>query len=135
MYGRLMVLTRSNRDIDQKNAVGNYEFTLTPRALFAPDGSMLMCTDKSKLIHVLEKLASTVDRNEMLAPNEQDGLALTSPANAKITIVDGMVLVQKMTKNKRGTFSTVKDLAQGFIDKLTDMTAGFSEVILVFDTY
>lgn len=138
LYGRLMVLTRSNRDIDQKNAVGNYEFTLTPRALFAPDGSMLMCTDKSKLIHDLEKLASTVDgndHNEMLAPNEQDGLALTSPANAKITIVDGMVLVQKMTKNKRGTFSTVKDLAQGFIDKLTDMTAGFSEVILVFDTY
>ena len=138
LYGRLMVLTRSNRDIDQKNAVGNYEFTLTPRALFAPDGSMLMCTDKSKLIHDLEKLANTADQNdhnEMLAPNEQDGLALTSPANTKIAIVDGMVLVQKMTKNKKGTFSTVKDLAQGFIDKLTNMTAGFSEVILVFDTY
>ena len=44
LYGRLMILTRSNRDIDQKNAVGNYEFTLTPRALFAPDGSMLACT-------------------------------------------------------------------------------------------
>ena len=44
----------------------------------------------------------------MLAPNEQDGLASTSP---KIAIVDGMVLVQK----KKGTFSTVKDLAQSFI--------------------
>jgi len=65
----------------------------------------------------------------------QDGLALTSPANAKIAIVDGMVLVQKMTKNNKGTFSTVKDLAQGFIDKLTNMTAGFSEVMLVFDMY
>ena len=68
----------------------------------------------------------------MLAPNEQGGLALTSPANSKIAIVDGMVLVQKMTKNKKGTF---KDLAQGFIGKLTNMTAGLSEVILVFDTY
>ena len=29
----------------------------------------------------------------------------------------------------------MKDLAQGFIGKLTNMTAGFSEVILVFDTY
>jgi hypothetical protein len=29
LYGRLMVLARSNRDIDQRNAVGNYEFTLT----------------------------------------------------------------------------------------------------------
>ena len=120
----------------KKNSVDNYEFTLTPRALFAPDGSMLMCTDKSKLIHDLEKLTSTVDgndHNEMLAPNEQDGLALTSPANSKIAIVDGMVLVQKMMKNKKGTFK--KDLAQSFISKLTNMTAGFSEVILVFDTY
>ena len=50
LYGRLMVLTRSNRDTDQKNAVANYEFTLTPRALFAPDGSMLPCTDSSKLM-------------------------------------------------------------------------------------
>ena len=68
LCGRLMVLTRSNRDIDQKDAVGNYEFTLTPRVLFAPDGSMLACTDKSKLIHILEKLASTVNTNESLPP-------------------------------------------------------------------
>ena len=36
LYGRLMVLARSNRDIDQKQAVGTYEFTLTPIALFPP---------------------------------------------------------------------------------------------------
>lgn len=30
LYGHLMVLARSNRDIDQKQAVGTYEFTLTP---------------------------------------------------------------------------------------------------------
>ena len=55
-----MVLIRSNTDIDQKNPVGNYEFSLTPRALFASDGSMLtlMHTDESKLVRDLEKLAS-----------------------------------------------------------------------------
>ena len=57
LYGRLMVLARSNRDISQKDAIGNYEFTLTPRALFAPDGTVLPCQDKSKLIHLLIKLA------------------------------------------------------------------------------
>jgi len=64
-----------------------------------------MCTEKSKLIPNLEKSANTVDqndRNEMLAPNEQDGLALISTANLKIAIVDGMVLVQKIIKNKEG---------------------------------
>ncbi|KAG1660000.1 hypothetical protein GQR58_022225 [Nymphon striatum] len=36
LYGRLMVLARSSSDVDQKEAIGNFEFTLTPRALFAP---------------------------------------------------------------------------------------------------
>ena len=102
LYGRLMILTRSNRDIDQKNAIGNYEFTLTPRALFAPDGSMLACTDKPKLIHDLEKLPSTVDTikyTKVTTSNEQNDPISTSP---KIPIVDGMVLVQKMARNKKG---------------------------------
>ena len=76
--------------------------TVNPRRIFVPDESMFMCTEESKLIHDLEKLASTVDQNDhnvMLAPNKQDGLAVTSPANSKIAIVDGMILVQKMTKN------------------------------------
>ena len=135
LYGCLMILTRSNRDIDQKNAVGNYEFTLTPRALFAPDGSMLACTDKSKLIHDLEKLPSTVDTikyTKVMTSNEQDDPILTSP---KIAIVNGMVLVQKMARNKKGTFGTVKNLVQNINNRLTTLTAGFSEVILIFDTY
>ena len=136
LYGHLKVLTTSNRDIDQNNAVANYEFTLIPRTLFTPDGSMLPCTDKSKLIHNLEKLASTVGTNqhtEILASNEQSD-PLDDPIS-KIAIVDGMVLVQKMMKNKKGTFSTVKDLAQSFNDRLTTLTAELSEVILVFNTY
>ena len=43
LYGHLMVLAKSNRDIDQ-NAIGDYEFTLTARALFAPDGPIISCT-------------------------------------------------------------------------------------------
>ena len=141
LYGRLMILTTLNRDTDQKNAVGNYEFMLTPRALFALDGSMLPCTDKSKLIHNLVKLANTDETNEQTetpAADEQDDddrdAPVTSSTNPKIAVVDGMVLVQKMTIKKR-TLGTVKDLAQSLNDRLTSLTAGFSEVILVFDTY
>ncbi len=106
LYSRLMVLTRSNRDTDQRNAVGNYEFTQTPRALFAPDGSMLPCTDKSKLIHNLEKLTNTDETNqhrENPAASEQDNdtdCVLSSAASPKIAVVDGMVLVQNMTGKK-----------------------------------
>ena len=56
LYGRLMVLARSNRDIDLKQAVGNYELTLTPRALFAPNRSMLACYGKTDFIHELEAI-------------------------------------------------------------------------------
>ncbi|KAK1887187.1 putative FKBP-type peptidyl-prolyl cis-trans isomerase [Dissostichus eleginoides] len=56
LFARLMVLARSNRDSNQKEAIGNYEFTLTPRALFASNGTILPCHDKSKLINLLEKL-------------------------------------------------------------------------------
>ena len=59
LFGRLMVLARSNRDIDQKQAVGTFEFTLTPRSLFTPDGELLLSSDKSKLIHALEAIVST----------------------------------------------------------------------------
>jgi hypothetical protein len=139
LYGRLMVLARSNRDINQKNAVGNYEFTLTPRALFATDGSMLPCTDKSKLIHALEKLADSdgTDEQTTISATDDDrtNAAGTSSTRSKIAIVDGMVLIQRMTKQKKGTFSTVKDFGHNFNDKLTSLTAGFDEVILVFDTY
>ena len=79
-----------NQIEQEKDAVGNYEFPLTPRALFSPDGSMLPCTDKSNLAHNLEKLNSD-EQTETPAADEH---VSTSSGNAKIA---GMVLVQKMT--------------------------------------
>ncbi|KAG1696135.1 Tudor and KH domain-containing [Nymphon striatum] len=82
-YGRLMVLARSSRDVDQKEASGNFEFTLTPRALFAPSGSLLPCNDKSKLIHALTNLVPKETTQTPIIPDK------------KIAVIDGMVLVQK----------------------------------------
>ena len=57
-----MVLARSNRDIDLKQAVGNYELTWTPTALFAPNRSMLECHGKTDLIHELEAITEVDDQ-------------------------------------------------------------------------
>ena len=99
LYGRLMVLARSNRDINQKDAVGNYEFTLTPRALFAPDGTVLPCQDKSKLIHLLIKLAKD-EESQAACMDHQDAMKIgtSNSSSRKIALVDGMVLVQRLTK-------------------------------------
>ena len=147
LYGRLMVLARSSRDIDQKDSISNYEFTLTPRALFAPSGSLLLCNEKSKLIHALEKLvvAETHSDNSQPASHEmhdvpdEGAMDLVasidgSHVSRKIAVVDGMVIVQKLTK-KKATMATVKDLSECFIEKVMDLTTGYDEIILVFDTY
>ncbi|KAG1671771.1 hypothetical protein GQR58_016271 [Nymphon striatum] len=81
LYGRLMVLARSSRDVDQKEAIGNLEFTLTPRALFAPSGSLLPCNDKSKLILALTNLVPKETTQTPIIPDK------------KIAVIDGMVLV------------------------------------------
>ena len=47
LYGRLIFLASSNRDINQKDAIGNYEFTLTPRAPLGVDGTVLYCRVKT----------------------------------------------------------------------------------------
>lgn len=133
LYGRLMVLARSNRDINQKEAIGNYEFTLTPRALFAPDGTILPCLDKSKLINLLNTLptAETVQED----PRPEGGMHTTPEAPShKIALVDGMVILQKMAK-KPATIVTVKDLSDCFNERLMSLTREYDEIILVFDTY
>ena len=53
--------SRKIRDIDQKGAIGNHEFTLTPRSLFSPDRSMLRCTDNAQLIRLLELLGNEAE--------------------------------------------------------------------------
>ena len=131
-----MVLDSSNRDIDQKQAVGTYEFTVTPRALFSPNGSVLPCNDTSKLIHVLEKLTTReiTEADQQLDEDHIETDADPPDHRRKSAVVDGMFLVQKMT-TKPATVVTVKDLSVCFNDGLMNLTRSFDEVILVFDTY
>ncbi|KAK5903111.1 hypothetical protein CgunFtcFv8_006920 [Champsocephalus gunnari] len=147
LFARLMVLARSNRDINQKEAIGNYEFTLTPRALFASNGKILPCHDKSKLISLLEKLTrEDVPHEDHQLPQtgsttHQDAMdtgfidtTSTDQPSRKIALVDGMVLVQRLSK-KPATVVTVKDLSGCFNDRLMSLSRDYDEIILVFDTY
>jgi len=114
-------------------SIGNHEFTLTRRALFAPDGTILPCLDKSKLIHLLAKLAPAETPHEDQQP--EDGMDTTPDApRRKIALVDKMVLLQKMAA-KPATIVTVKHLSECFNDRLMSLTRDYDEIILVFDTY
>jgi len=97
LYGRLMVLAMSSRDINQKEAIGNHEFTVTPRALFVSDGRILPCLDKSKLIHLLNKLATAETPQVDQQPKDRMDTTADAPSR-KTALVDRMVLLQKMAK-------------------------------------
>ena len=91
-----MVPVRSNWYNDQKNTVGNYEFTLTPSAMFAPGGPVLPCDNRAKLIHYLEKLIQTQDETQQ---NVHTPASEEHNEIFKIAIVDGMDLVHKWPRN------------------------------------
>ena len=93
---------------------------------------MLPCNDKSKLIQVDNTRKTEADQQSDEDHVETD--ADPPDHRRMIAVVDGMVLVQKMT-TKSATVVTVKDLSVCFNDRLTNLTRSFDEVILVFDPY
>ncbi len=119
-FSRLTVIAQSGHNLDTKEAIGMYEFTINPRSFFSADGSVLMCRDKAQLIHCLTEGQEPL---EIPVPNGHD----------RIAIVDGMVLVQALTKNKNT--KTVQDRGDIFIDKFAEITEGYKEIHLVFDTH
>ena len=64
---RLLVASRTRPDIDLRDCLGMYEFTVTPPSLFCPDGTLHPTKDKSIVAEELFKLQ--IDQNE----NETDG--------------------------------------------------------------
>ena len=55
LFARLMMVAKSRPEIDIKEAIGQHEFSVVPRSLFANDGTMFHCSMKSALMSILEK--------------------------------------------------------------------------------
>ena len=108
---------------------------------------MLRCTDKSKLIRLLELLGNEAELAQGRLPSEETGCVYEGPlpedamhilptesrdVGRGIAVVDGMVILHKMQSTAIGT---VVDLSHCFNDLLLSMTREYDEIILVFDTY
>jgi len=50
----MMMLCKSRSESDIKETVGQYEFLVVPRSLFAADATMLHCSSKSNLMTILD---------------------------------------------------------------------------------
>ena len=96
-----MILCKSSRDVDMRQVIGDYEFTLTLRSLLAPSRSLLLCTDKSNLIHALRELApdSSSENDPQPILMSLFGVEATPESIHRVAIIDGMVIIQKQAKS------------------------------------
>jgi len=96
LFSRMSLVAKSQPEIDIKEAVGEFEFNVVPKSMFAPDGSMLHCSCKSALMAILEKLdgtrtGSNTEEHEIPPPER-------TATRMKVSLVDGMAEVQALDK-------------------------------------
>ena len=53
LLSRLLVAYKTGTDLVVKDAIAQFEFSVAPPSNFHPDGSMIMLSDKSKLISAI----------------------------------------------------------------------------------
>ena len=66
LFARMLIVANSRPEISLENTIGTYELSVVPRALFASDGSMHHCSEKSQLMTILEK---QTDQSSTLCSN------------------------------------------------------------------
>ena len=81
----LMMVAKSRPEIDIKEAIGQHEFSVVPRSLFANDGTMFHCSMKSALISILEKTGESLDTSRT-----DDSVASSAPSTMTVAIIDGV---------------------------------------------
>ena len=81
-----MMVCKSRPDIDIKEVIGLYEFTVIPRCLFASDGTMMHCSCKSTLMHILEKQSG------------ESSMSSIGSSDVTVAILDSMAEVQLLDK-------------------------------------
>lgn len=124
LFARLFMVCKSRPEIDVKEVIGMYEFTVVPRSLFASDGSMLYTSNKSALMKILEKLQPT-------PVSQRTATEWVRPL--KVAIVDGMADLQALAKPD--WVKNCGQLAAHFIATIDQKYGMMNEQRLVFDRY
>ena len=54
LFARLLLISKTRKEVNLQEVIGQYEPSVVPRSMFAVDGSMLHCQLKSSLLHIME---------------------------------------------------------------------------------
>ena len=115
-----MMVAKSHPEIDIKEAIKQYEFSVVPRYLFAKDGTLLPCSMKSALMSILEEIGVSLELP-----------ASSAPSTKTVAVVDRMAELQSLDKPK--WVNNCEQLAKHFNDCLFHKYRESDEVRLVFD--
>ena len=89
MFARLLVISRSSRDVDLKEVVGMYELSTTNKVYMQARGLLHPCTDKSQLTHELIHQMDTDSDSEM------NGLLPSNVPDQAALVIDGVAVVSR----------------------------------------
>jgi len=120
---RLLITARKRPEVDLEQIIGEYEFSVVPRSMFNNDGSFLIETSKSVIMHQIEIMIDD-DQDESME-NEEDTI------DQRVIIFDGMAVLNKI---KIGTgIQNCCQLAERFLSILISKPS--DEVRVVLDRY
>ena len=83
VFAQLMMVSKSFPEIDIGEAIGQHEFSVILRSLFANDGTMFHCSMKSALMSILEKTGESLDISRA-----DDSVASSAPSTVTVAIID-----------------------------------------------
>ena len=123
LFARMLVISESRREVDLRETVSRYEFSVVPRSMFAIDGTMLKV--KSNLMTELEQLlprenANHAGSNDGRRDNDASGAA------REVVIIDGMAEVQRLVKPY--WIQNCCQLASKFTGQLLERHSGSDEI-------
>lgn len=124
LLSRLLVVCKTRNVFSVKDAITEFEFCVAPPSTFHPDGSMIMLSDKSKLVPAVMK-------SPLPLPDE---LSIPEPVRAasSVLIIDAMCIVNMVPKTPE--MSNALHFAKKFVDIVADMSEPY-EVRVIFDQY
>ena len=121
----MIVALRSNRDIDQEDVVGNYDYP--PSLMCYKD--LHECKDKSTVAKEIYERTESYLSEYCPAENE-----IVSPSEFGV-VFDGMSIVRSITK-KGNSIRTVNDFGKVFIQKIEQrLRKEYTIFCVVFDPY
>ncbi len=94
LFAKFLIVSRSSRQIDEKQIIGNYELCEYPQSLMISN-ELIPCNDKYKLASALLELCESDEEVYQRSDVPRD---IEIPATERCLILDGMAVVQSLVK-------------------------------------